>query len=111
MLAGEETQRQIVGVIGGAGGQDMGLADPRRLHDHRVGGVALVDGLGRKLAVNAGQDVAPVLDQPNGVILFDEQGGQMGPGAAAAGNDDVHQRPSPASRCRTASMPSSVVLT
>ena len=73
--AGQVAQRQVVGVHGGDGGQHLRLADAGLLQDRGIGGNALVDDLGGQLVVDAGQQIAAVLDQPHLMPLRDQSRG------------------------------------
>ena len=53
-------------------------------------GVALVDELGRQLAVDVGEHLRPVLEQPHLVLLRVERQRERRARAAAAGDQDVH---------------------
>ena len=70
--AGQVAQRQVVGVHGGDGGQHLRLADAGLLQDRGIGGNALVDDLGGQFVMDAGEQLAAVLDQPHLMPLRDQ---------------------------------------
>ena len=68
----------------------LGAAHPRVFEDVGIGAVALVDDLGGQLPVQMRQHLASMLHEPHLVVLGHQERGELGPGAAAAGDDDEH---------------------
>jgi len=89
-VAHDVAEDEVVGIDGGAGGEDLAFADAGEFEDVRAGGVSLVDGFGGEFLVDACEDVGAFLDEMDFVFLSDEVGGELGSGSAAAGDDDEH---------------------